>query len=178
MKKNRRDGSLITTATFFIGTLFMLAHLVNSEARAGQQSVEQEGPFEAEHHRALLKNPEGLSFTLRLKDGKAQFKQGEIIRIELGFASRVPNTYRLDAATYDRSGRLGIDTFYLDPRSSVVDPLRDYFSSVFGFIGGGGRAMPVLEEKPYTIPLELNEWFRLRHQSIRFPAAFYRPSLY
>jgi hypothetical protein len=104
--------------------------------------------------------PVPVTFTLRLADGRARFHPGEIIPIELVFTSSIPDRFILDSATYDRSGRLTIDVFRVEPIDRVSDPLLDYFASAGGFIGGGLRGNPVLGEKPTIVKLELNEWFR------------------
>jgi hypothetical protein len=98
--------------------------------------------------------------TLRFTDGRRQFRPGEIIPIELEFSSAAPKRFTVDGATYDRSGRLTIDDFVIDRMDDVSDPMLDYFGSIGGSIGGGLRGVGVLGEKPYTVKLELNEWFR------------------
>lgn len=128
---------------------------------AGQETKQQATPSAPVKSSAAQKNSLGLSFTIRFKDGKSQFKPGEIIRLELAFASSQPHAYRLDSATYDRGGRLEIDAFHLTPEDVAADPLYDYFHNTpFGFMGGGLRGTPELESKPYLITAELNEWFR------------------
>ena len=84
-----------------------------------------------------------------------------MIPIQLEFTSPIAKRFVVDNAIYDRSGRLTIDEFSLEPNERVSDPLLDYFGSGAGFIGGGLRGMPVLGDKPATIDLELNDWFRL-----------------
>lgn len=116
--------------------------------------------FAAGRSQAAAKNPPGLSFLVRLKGGQTRFRQGEVIRLELSFSSSLPGTYHLDGATYDRSGRLEIDDFHLDPQGGASDPLSDYFNFRGGSVGGGLRANPVLEAKPYVVGAELNEWYR------------------
>jgi hypothetical protein len=101
-----------------------------------------------------------ITLTLRLAGGQTRFHTGEIIPIELEFTSSVPNRFVLDNATYDRSGRLTIDEFHVDPIDPVSDPLLDYFAAAAGFVGGGGRGMPVLSDRPTVVKLQLNEWFR------------------
>ena len=115
-----------------------------------------------ENRDALQGNPPGVTFTLRLKDGKTRFKQGELITIEMLFASTLPNTYQVQARTYDRSGRLQEDTYHVDPEVGTSDPLRDYFQSLFGYVGGGLMPFPppTMEEKPYVIAQDLNEFVR------------------
>ena len=90
------------------------------------------------HNERRAKNPEGLLFTVRLKDTRKHFHLGEVITLELSFAASKPNTFTLDAATYDRSGRLHSDGFILDPRDGAIDPLTDFFNSgLHGFMLGG-----------------------------------------
>jgi hypothetical protein len=101
-----------------------------------------------------------VAFTLRLADGRARFHTGEAIAIELEFTSTIGNRFVLDSATYDRSGRLTIDEFRVEPIERVGDPLLDYFAASPGTIGGGLRGSPVLGEKPTVVRLQLNEWFR------------------
>lgn len=101
-----------------------------------------------------------VTLTLRLADGRRQFRPGEIIPIELEFSSATPKRYTVDGATYDRSGRLTIDEFVIDRIDDVSDPLLDYFGASGGSIGGGIRGMGVLGEEPFTVKLELNDWFR------------------
>src|ERR1700752_2820264 len=97
-----------------------------------------------------------IRLTLRLTDGRLQFRPGEIIPIELEFSSATPKRFTVDGATYDRSGRLTIDEFVIDRIDDVSDPMVDYFGSIGGYIGGGIRGMGVLGEKTFTVKLELN----------------------
>lgn len=101
-----------------------------------------------------------VRLTLRVPDGGRQFRPGEIIPIELEFSSATSKRFTVDGATYDRSGRLTIDEFVIDRIDDVSDPMLDYFGSIGGYIGGGIRGMGVLGEKPFSVKLELNEWFR------------------
>ena len=100
-----------------------------------------------------------VTLTLRLADQRRQFRPGEAIPVELEFTSATTGRYSVDGATYDRSGRLTIDEFVIDRIDEVSDPLLDFFGSGGG-IGGGIRGIGVLGEKPYTVKLELNDWFR------------------
>jgi hypothetical protein len=58
----------------------------------------------------------------------------------------------MDVVTYDRSGRLDMDKFYIDPENGFVDSMRDRVGGMMG----GIRATPELEKKPYQIIYELN----------------------
>jgi hypothetical protein len=113
-----------------IQLLFLLLFLVAGVPTVSAQSessrdnqVPQVDAFLREHNEKRAQNPEGLLFAARIKDNRKQFQYGEVITLELSFASSKPKTFTLDAATYDRSGRLHTDGFRLDPREGVVDPL-------------------------------------------------------
>lgn len=133
----------------------------NGTGTQGQQ-VGDNDRFPQAHRAAISENPEGVTFTVRFEDGRSQFRQGEVIPMELAFSSTVPDRFVLDAATSDRSGRLNVDSFHVSPSNGVVDPLSDYFrnSPFGGFFGGGPRSMPVLKEEPSVVVLDLNEWLR------------------
>jgi hypothetical protein len=114
-----------------------------------------------EHHRQLIaRNPEGLTFILKLKDSRTQFHVGEKIRLELSFSSSLPDTYAFDNATYDRSGRLEIDGFVVDPTDAVSDPLSDYYHKNLGHMMGGLRGIDALRTTSQLITYDLNEWLR------------------
>jgi len=93
--------------------------------------------------------------TLSIQGGRTAFREGEIIPLALSFTSTVDNRYRAADRNYDRSGRLNIDTYCLEP--AARDPLAGYFSTVVPFGGGiGGERW--LSEKSFTATAELNEW--------------------
>src|SRR5579862_5752227 len=103
-----------------------------------------------------------LQFTLRVDGDRSTFRIGEVIPVSLSFTSSSPQKYRVDMATYDRSGRLGAEIWAVEPQPGWDDPLFRYFHSFMGFIGGGLRGIEVLSAKPSVIRLELNEWVRFR----------------
>jgi hypothetical protein len=107
-------------------------------------------------------NPPGVSFTVRLKAGKTQFYQGELITIEMLFSSKLPDQYSLYGGTYDGSGRFETDGFHVDPANGVADPTAEYFRSARSFSMGGGLSPgPItLSEKPYIVERDLNELVR------------------
>src|ERR1041385_4319194 len=116
--------------------------------------------FITQQKKALAQNPAGVSFVIQTRNNQTRFRQGEVISLQLSFSSNQPKKYYLDAATYDRSGRLQIDDFHLDPTGGVSDPLYDYFNFQRGFMAGGLRSFPALEFKPYVVTADLNEWCR------------------
>jgi hypothetical protein len=95
--------------------------------------------FLGKRQKELAKNPEGVVFKIGFNDHKNHFQQGEIIRIELSFSNKFQKKYQLDGATYDRSGRLGLDSYYVDPSNGAVDPLKDCFD--YDPIRQGGAAL-------------------------------------
>src|SRR5262245_34341048 len=100
-------------------------------AASGVAVAQQQDPFIACQKTQSAENPAGVSFIIQTKNNQTRFRQGEVISLQLSFSSSQPKKYHLDNATYDRSGRLDIDAFHVDPASGVSDPLSDYFN--FGF---------------------------------------------
>ncbi len=125
-----------------------------------------EDDFERRHGLALAANPADVSVELTVHGGRTRFFQGEVIPLELAFSSSTPERYRMDAARYDRSGRMTFESFHLEPVAGAVDPLRDYFATGIR-IGGGLRTNPVLGEEPEVIELALNEWLRFGRPGAR-----------
>jgi hypothetical protein len=116
------------------------------------------GDFAARHARDVAGNPADLRFQIRT--AKPSFQMGEVIRVSLDFSSSSREKYKLNGATYDRSGRLPTEEFVMED-ATVADPFIDYFATgVLGGIGGGLRTLPVLTDAPHTIELTLNDWFR------------------
>lgn len=74
--------------------------------------------------------------TLSIPDGRTSFGEGEIVPLVLSFTSAVDERYRASVRNYDRSGRLDLETYCLEPEAR--DPLADYFSTTFSLGGGLG----------------------------------------
>ncbi len=100
--------------------------------------------------------------TVTLRNNQSSFHIGEIIPLDLAFTSSTPNTYQLDMATYDRSGRLNEDQFVVDTGNGSDDPLHLYFRAYKGFMAGGLRGFKGLSTTPATIHAVLNEWVRFK----------------
>ena len=101
-----------------------------------------------------------VTLRLTLADGKAIYREGEIIPLTLAFTSVSKSKYAADSRTYDRSGRLDLETLCVAPDSGR-DPLVDYFGAGIwsGFIGGGlSSGFLPLSLEPYVVKEELNEW--------------------
>jgi hypothetical protein len=93
--------------------------------------------------------------TVTISDGRTSFREGEIIPLVLSFTSTADKRYWADNRNYDRSGRLSIETYCVEP--AARDPLADYFRTG-AFMGGGLGSAQQLSEKPFTATAELNEW--------------------
>jgi hypothetical protein len=98
--------------------------------------------------------------TLSVPDGRTSFREGEIIPLVLSFTSAVDKRYRASDRNYDRTGRLDLDTYCLEPEAR--DPLAGYFSTPpFAGIAGGLGGEPQLSKEPIILTTELNEWRQL-----------------
>ena len=93
--------------------------------------------------------------TIAIPDGRISFQEGEIIPLVLTFTSTADKRYWADDRRYDRSGRLNIEVYCIEPEAP--DPLADYFRAG-AFIGGGLGNTRQLSEAPFTATAELNEW--------------------
>lgn len=87
--------------------------------------------------------------------GNRPFRIGETIPLELEFSSAVSERYQVNAATYDRSGRMEYERFTVSPSGGSVDPL-----IARGGPGGGITSFLFLNPKPWSLRLNLNEWIR------------------
>jgi hypothetical protein len=96
-----------------------------------------------------------LRLTLALKDGRAIFEDGEIIPLVLSFTAPAENRHLVNARSYDRSGRLEIDRYCVEP--AAPDPLETYFKGG-PFILGGLQSERELGATPFIVEAELNEW--------------------
>ncbi len=103
---------------------------------------------------------ESVKLTVRTLGDQTTFHIGELIPLELSFTSETPDTFQINNASYDRSGRLGLESFQVEPNSGWDDPLAGYFSAYGGFIGGGLFNYQKLSTQPAVIHQFLNEWVR------------------
>ncbi|PYV72635.1 MAG: hypothetical protein DMG96_25550 [Acidobacteria bacterium] len=93
--------------------------------------------------------------TIAIPDGRTSFREGEVIPLVLSFTSTADKRYWADNRNYDRSGRLSIESYCVEPPAR--DPLADYFRAG-AFMGGGLGNTQQLSDKPFTATAELNEW--------------------
>ena len=92
--------------------------------------------------------------TIAISAGSSTFREGEIIPLVLSFTSTADKRYWADNRNYDRSGRLDIEAYCVEPEAR--DPLADYFRT--GAVGGGLGSELQLSREPFTATAELNEW--------------------
>ncbi|QOY88375.1 hypothetical protein [Paludibaculum fermentans] len=134
-----------------------LAAALTSFSAAGARSLTEN--FDTSHAKEVASNPADLHFRVYTPGGKRTFHMGERLPLTLEFSSDTPEKYKLNAASYDRSGRLPTEEFVME--QEVTDPYIDYFGSgVMGGMAGGIRGYPVLDSKPVRVEVELNQWFR------------------
>jgi hypothetical protein len=107
-------------------------------------------------------SPNDVKLTVVIRRGQSTFRTGELIPLDLSFTSTALGQYQFDNASYDRSGRLNLDTFNVEPKSGWDDPLDAYFHSFQVFMGGGLRGASVLSTHPTIIHFDLNEWIRFK----------------
>src|SRR5664279_2508319 len=104
----------------------------------------------------------GVEFIVRSTGGQTTFHIGEVIPLELSFSSSAPGKYQLCTATYDRSGRLNVEPYSVEPNTGWTDPLYRHFNGFLGSMGMGGAlwGIEALSPHPRMISVELNEWVR------------------
>ena len=106
---------------------------------------------------AQSKPPRDTNVVLKVSsDGNQQeFHIGETIPLKLSFKTTVKDTYEVNMAQYDRSGRMNYERFVVSPSDGAVDPLPTNTGSMGGITG-----YQFLTPEPWTIKLNLNEWIR------------------
>jgi hypothetical protein len=97
---------------------------------------------------------------LRVSTSASVYRQGELIPLTLSFTSKTSHRYKVNMASYDRSGRIDYETFLVEPADGTKDPLLVYFKSSRMLIEGGQTNFRFLSHSPYVIHLDLNEWVR------------------
>jgi hypothetical protein len=98
-------------------------------------------------------------FVIRFRDGQTKFRQGQIITIELGYGANPQAPAEQFAGHPDQPG-LAVDRFVLSPHTGVVDPLRDFLSTVGVWDGPPPRSVPFVEAGGPWATADVNEWFR------------------
>lgn len=104
---------------------------------------------------SLSSSVDDASVTIAVSAGWSTFREGEIVPLVLSFTSTANKRYWADNRNYDRSGRLDIEAYCLEPEAH--DALADYFRAGT-FMGGGLGSTQQLSQEPFTATAELNEW--------------------
>jgi hypothetical protein len=89
-----------------------IAVLVGSLVVAAAPSPQQDAPARVD-----------AKLTVRLSAGKTTYAVGEVIPLELEFRGRAEPDYYFWTGTYDRSGRMGYETYDVAPEGGYDDPL-------------------------------------------------------
>ncbi len=121
---------------------------------------------------SLVSSAPDIQLTLALKDGRSVFQEGEIIPLVLSFTSTAKNRYSAGVHTYDRSGRIDVEHYCVEP--AAPDPLASYFN--LGAMAGGRYTMQPLSTTAFIAETELNEWRRLSPGHYRVYVISYRVS--
>jgi hypothetical protein len=103
-----------------------------------------------------------VQLRLGTKNNQTVFHVGEVITLQLAYslAAGSHNRYEISNNSYDRSGRLGIESYRIEPSTGWDDPLKLYFHSFADFFGGGLFSTSKLTTTPVIISRDLNEWVR------------------
>lgn len=102
--------------------------------------------------------PGDISVTLRVANGRTQFRLGEIVPVELVFASRTVGRYQVWAVPTRQIMYQEYDRFSVEPDAGVrVDPPLVIFA-----YNGFGYNPVALEGSPVTVSLTLNDWTAFR----------------
>jgi hypothetical protein len=112
-----------------------------------------------------------VTLLLSLTDSQNVFQEGEIIPLVLSFTSTAKKRYWADVRNYDRSGRLTIEAYCVEP--DAPDPLASYFKAGV-FMGGGLGNTQELSAAPFKATAELNEWRTLAPGHYRLHVMTYR----
>lgn len=92
--------------------------------------------------------------------GQTTFQVGEVIPLELVFTSAVPTVYSLSLPIWDRSGRVDVDHFEVEPKTGWSDPLAAHFHAMPAILAGGPLSFRELSFSPEKVDITLNEWVR------------------
>jgi hypothetical protein len=120
---------------------------------------------------AAAATTQDVQLTVALQNGRAVFHSGEIVPVSLTFTSSVKDRYSADVRNYDRSGRLGIERYCVEPGTS--DPLASFYG-FNGVIGGGVGSTRLLSADPLVAGAELNEWHTMKPGHYRLYVISYR----
>ena len=106
--------------------------------------------------RAQLVEPR---LVISIQAGQTVFHLGERIPLLMSFTGPQDGSYSMGMRAYDRSGRLTLDSFTVEPAAGARDPLAKYFAFNSGMMGGAGGNV-VLAQTPVIRSESLNEWIR------------------
>src|SRR5689334_3505531 len=100
---------------------------------------------------AKISTVSDAKLSVSISGSRTSFREGEIIPLLLSFTSTADKRYWADNRNYDRSGRLSVETYCVEP--AARDPLADYFRTGM-FMGGGLGSEQQLSKAPFTATAE------------------------
>jgi len=104
-------------------------------------------------------NQASLSF--QTKDGQSTFHIGERVPLELTFSSPNDTDYRIEPLIRGRGDEFDCNRFeVVSPAKGWSDPLEMYFKQDLMRTGHGWSWPPLIQSKPVTGSVDLNEWIR------------------
>jgi hypothetical protein len=109
-----------------------------------------------------------VSLELRTKTGRAEFHVGEVILVDLLFASDTPNAYERNQGISFPEYYPMPDNFSVEPSEGGLDPLDDYRKALFRAEHSGHLPIArstmsskhLLGPEPYVLTLILNDYVR------------------
>src|SRR5664280_462071 len=117
-------------------------------------------PYLARWQVLHARQPEAVSFVISAT--KREFYSGELVPLQLSFASTQPKGFLADTRLQDRAGRLnGMEEFLIDPAALAEDHLRGLPGENMA-MGGLSGGTVLLSAKPFSFERLLNEWVRFR----------------
>jgi hypothetical protein len=109
-----------------------------------------------------LARAQDVSLEVRTKDGRAEYRMGEPIALQMVFTSS-NKQYVVDTSFRYPALRGSQDDFLINPKEGTSDPMEDYrraISKIGMFDSGGFRGIGPLGSDPVLLDLYLNDYVR------------------
>jgi hypothetical protein len=109
-----------------------------------------------------LARAQDVSLEVRTRDGRAEYRLGEPIALQMVFTS-TNKQYVVDTSFRHPAPQRSQDDFLINPEEGTGDPMEDYHRAMAKmrmFDGGGLRGMGLLRSDPILLDLYLNDYVR------------------